>query len=146
MRFACVDVRDHIVSCGVDRDQDGLACGFLSDWPGCNGRYQGQNSDASTERRSYSGANDRWYRLAQDTLTKADKLEVAYVHRPVAVEPIMLVTKARDGTPPQPPSPPATPKIMSRHSHDPDAKKVAAVSPGRRIKGQESKKSNNVER
>jgi hypothetical protein len=84
--------------------------------------------------------------FAQDTLTKADKLEVAYVHRPVAVEPVMLVTKAQDETPPQPPSPPATPKIVSRHSHDPNAKKVGTVSPGQRIKGQESKKSNNVER
>src|SRR5229473_2659636 len=83
--------------------------------------------------------------FAQDTLTKADKLEVAYVHHPVAVEPVMLVTKARDETPP-PLSPPATPKIVSRHSHDPNAKKVAAVSPGRRIKSQESKKSKNVER
>jgi hypothetical protein len=83
---------------------------------------------------------------SQDTLTKADKLEVAYVRDPVAVEPVTLVAKARDETPPQPVSPPATPKIVSRHSHDPNAKKVAAVSPGRRIKGQESKKSKNVER
>jgi hypothetical protein len=77
--------------------------------------------------------------FAQDTLTKADKLEVAYVRAPVAVEPVMLVTKARE-------DPPATPKIVSRHSHDPNAKKVAAVSLGRRIKGQESKKSKNAER
>ena len=83
--------------------------------------------------------------FAQDTLTKADKL-VAYVRDPIAVEPVMLATKARDETPPQPPNPPATPKIVSRHPHDPNAKKVAAVSPGRRIKGQESKKSKNVER
>ena len=79
--------------------------------------------------------------FVQDTLTKADKLEVVYVRDPVAVEPVMLVTKADDETPSQPPSPPATPKIVSRHSHDPNAKKVAAVSLGRRIKGQESKKS-----
>jgi hypothetical protein len=84
--------------------------------------------------------------FVQDTLTKADKLEVVYVRDPVAVEPVMLVTKADDETPSQPPSPPATPKIVSRHSHDPNANKVAAVSPGRRIKGQESKKSKNVER
>jgi hypothetical protein len=81
---------------------------------------------------------------SQDTLTKADKPEVAYVRDPVAVEHVMLVTKARDETPPQPLSPPATPKSVSRHSHDPNATKVAAVSPGRRIKGQESK-SKNVE-
>jgi len=84
--------------------------------------------------------------FAQDTLTKEDKLEVAYVRDPVSVEPVMLVTKARDETPPQPLSPPATPKIVSRHSHDTNAKKVAAVSLGRRIKGQESKKSKNAER
>ncbi|SRR5258705_450511 len=84
--------------------------------------------------------------FAQDTLTKADKLEVAYVRDPVAVEPVMLVTKAREETPPQPLSPPANPKIVSRHSHDPNAKKVAAVSLGRRIKGQESNKSKNAER
>ena len=84
--------------------------------------------------------------FAQDTLTKADKLEVAYVRDPVAVEPVMPVTKARDETPPQALSPPVAPKIVSRHSHDPNAKKVAAVSLGRRIKGQESKKSKNAER
>ena len=66
--------------------------------------------------------------FAQDTLTKADKLEVAYVRDPIAVEPVMPVTSARDETPPQPPNPPATPKIVSRHPHDPNAKKVAAVS------------------
>jgi hypothetical protein len=84
--------------------------------------------------------------FAEDTLTDADKLEVAYVRDPLAAEPVMLVKKARDETPPQPPNQPATPKIVSRHSHDPNAKKVVAVFPGRRIKGQESKKSKNVER
>jgi len=83
---------------------------------------------------------------SQDTLTKADKLEIAHVRDPPAAEPVMPVATAPDETPPQPLSPPATPKIVSRHSHDPNAKKVAAVSPGRRIKGQESKKSKNVER
>ena len=83
---------------------------------------------------------------SQDTLTKADKLEIAHVRDPPAAEPVMPVATAPDETPPQPLSPPATPKIVSRHSHDPHAKKVAAVSPGRRIKGQESKKSKNVER
>src|SRR2546423_10062174 len=52
---------------------------------------------------------------SQDTLTKADKLEVAYVRDPVAVERVMPVATARDETPPQPLSPPATPKIVSRH-------------------------------
>jgi len=84
--------------------------------------------------------------FAQDTLTKADKLEIAYVRDPVVVEPVMLVTKARDETPPQPARQPETRKISSRHSHDPNANKVATVFPGRRIKGQGSKKSKNVER
>jgi hypothetical protein len=83
---------------------------------------------------------------SQDTLTKADKLEIAYVRDPIAAGPVMPITKVPNETPPQPLSPPATPKIVSRHSHDPNAKKVAAVPPGRRIKGQESKKSKNVER
>jgi hypothetical protein len=74
--------------------------------------------------------------ISQDTLTKADKLEIGYVRGPVAVEPVI----------PQPPSPPVTPKIVSQHWHDPNVKKVAAVSLGRRIKGKESKKSKNVER
>jgi hypothetical protein len=83
---------------------------------------------------------------SQDTLTKADKLEVAYVRDPVAAEPVMPFAVAPDETPPQPPSPPANPKIVSRHSQDHNAKKVAAVSPGRHIKGKESKKSKNVQR
>jgi hypothetical protein len=84
--------------------------------------------------------------FSQDTLTKADKLEIAYVRDPVAVEAVMLVTKAPGKTPRQPLSPAATPKILSRHWHDPKAKKSAAVSPDRRIKSQEPKKSKKVER
>jgi hypothetical protein len=80
-----------------------------------------------------------------DTLTKADKLEIAHVRDPVAVEPVILVTKTPNATPPQPLSTTATPKILSRHWHDPKAKKSAAVSPDRHIKHQEPKKSKNVE-
>jgi hypothetical protein len=83
---------------------------------------------------------------SQDTLTKADKLEIAYVRDRVAVQSVMLVTKAPDETPPQPLSPTATSRIVSRHWHDPHAKKSAAVSPDRRIKIQEPKKSKNVDR
>jgi hypothetical protein len=83
--------------------------------------------------------------FSQDTLTKADKLEIAYVRDPVAVEPVIPVTKTPNATPPQALSPTATPKILSRHWHDPKAKKSAAVSPDRRIKHQEPKKSKNVE-
>jgi hypothetical protein len=83
---------------------------------------------------------------SQDTLTKADKLEIAYVRDRIAVEPVMRVTKVPSETPPQPLSPTATPKIVSRHWHDPNAKKSAAASPDRRIKNKEPKKSKNVER
>lgn len=83
---------------------------------------------------------------SQDTLTKADRLEIAYVRDAVAAEPAMPVAKAPDVTPPQAPMPTAAPKIVSRHWHDPNAKKSAAASPGRRIKDQEPKKSKNADR
>jgi hypothetical protein len=83
---------------------------------------------------------------SHDTLTEADKLEIAYVRVPVAVEPVMLVTKAPDETQPQPPGPTATSRIVSRHWHDPNAKKSTAVSSDRRMKIQEPKKSKNVDR
>jgi hypothetical protein len=81
-----------------------------------------------------------------DTLTKADKIEIAYLRDPVAVQPVMLVTKVSTETLPQPPGPTAIPRSVSLHRHDPSARKVAAVSPGRRINGQEPQKSKNVER
>jgi hypothetical protein len=84
--------------------------------------------------------------FSQDTLTKADRLEIAYVRRDaVAVEPAMLVTKSPDETPPQSLDPATTPKIVSRHWH-PNTRKSAAVSPGRRVRDQEPKKSANVDR
>jgi hypothetical protein len=79
-------------------------------------------------------------------LTKADKLEIAYVRDPVAVDSIMPVAMASDEILPQRLGPTATPKIVSRHWHDPHVKKPATVSPDRRIKIRESKKSKNVER
>jgi len=85
--------------------------------------------------------------FSQDTLTKADRLDIAYVRRDDAlVEPAMLVTKSPDETPPPSLGPATPPKIVSRHWHDPNARKSAAVSPHRRIKSQEPKKSKNVER
>jgi hypothetical protein len=84
--------------------------------------------------------------FSQDTLTKADKLEIAYVRDDVALEPVMPVTKAPDEISPQPPGPTAPARIVSRHWHDPNAGKSAAVSPGRRIKDQQPKKSRNVDR
>jgi hypothetical protein len=82
---------------------------------------------------------------SQDTLTKADKLETAYVPGPVAVEPGKLAANAPDETPSRSAGPKAITKILSRHWHDPHAKKIAAVSPGRRIKHQEPKKSKEVD-
>jgi hypothetical protein len=84
--------------------------------------------------------------FSQNTLTKADKLEIAYVRDAAAVEPATLATKTPDEISPQPPSSTATPKIASRHWHGPNTKKSAAVSPGRRIKSQEPKQSKNVDR
>ena len=96
----------------------------------------GASPDQATIGKSFS----------QDTLTKADKLEIAYVRDPVAVEPVMLVTKVPNETLPQPPSPTSTPRIVSRRRHDPSVKKVAAVSPDRRIKIREPKKSKTLDR
>ena len=81
--------------------------------------------------------------FSRDTLTKADKLEIAYVRDPVAIEPIMPVTMASDDILPQRLGPTATQKIVSPRPH---AKKTGTVSPDRRIKIRESKKSKNVER
>jgi hypothetical protein len=97
------------------------------------------NVRASPEQRTVGKS------FSQDTLTKADKLEIAYVRVPVvAVEPVMLITRAPDETPSQPPSSVA-PKIVSRHWHDPSAKKSAAASPDRR-QIQEPKKIKNDDR
>jgi hypothetical protein len=83
---------------------------------------------------------------SHDTLTKADKLEIAYLRVPVAVEPVRLATQVSEETPHKPLSSTVTPKIVSRHWHDPNAKKSAAVSPARRIKIQEPKNGKNVDR
>jgi hypothetical protein len=84
--------------------------------------------------------------FSQDTLTKADKLEIAYVRDPVAVEPIISVRMAFDEIPPPRLTPTATQKIVSPRPH---ARKPPTVSADRRIKireSKESKKSKNVER
>jgi hypothetical protein len=84
--------------------------------------------------------------VVQDTLAKADKLKIGYVREEMETEPVTRIAKALNDTLPQPLSPTATPKIVSRHWHDPSTKKVAAVSSDQRTKGQEPKKSKNVER
>jgi len=80
---------------------------------------------------------------SHDTLTKADKLEIAYV--PVPVEPVTLATQVSDETSPQPRSL-TIPKIVSRHRHDHTAKKLATASPDRRIKILEPRNGKNIDR
>jgi hypothetical protein len=88
--------------------------------------------------------------FSRDTLTEADKLEIAYVRDPVAVASIMPATMVSDEMRPQRPGPIATPKIarkiVSQHQPGPRARKPAIASPDRRIKIREAKKSANVER
>jgi hypothetical protein len=87
--------------------------------------------------------------IPQDTLTKADKLEIAYVRKAVLVDPVTQFAKAS----PEPslPLPAMVPKVASRHWHDPNSKKVTKGSQDQRIKtsqskkGQDSKKRKNVE-
>ena len=82
---------------------------------------------------------------SHDTLTKADKLEIAYVPLPVAAEPVMLTTPVSDEPQPQPQSL-TIPNIVSRHWHDHNAKKLAAESPDRRIKIHQPKNGKSVDR
>src|ERR1700722_6237050 len=80
---------------------------------------------------------------ARDTLTEADKLEIAYVPAPLVEETIMQVTKAPDENTLRSPGSTATPKIVGRHQHDPNGRKSASVSPRRSIKIQPSKCNSN---
>jgi hypothetical protein len=75
---------------------------------------------------------------SHDTLTKADRLEIAYV--PVAAEPVVPATPVSDETSPQPRRL-TIPKIINRHWHDHNAKKLVAVSPDRHIKIEQPKKN-----
>jgi hypothetical protein len=97
------------------------------------------NVEASPEQMTIATGSSR------DTLTKADKLEIAYVPVPVAAEPVMLATQVSDETSPQPQSL-TIPKIVSRRWHDHNAKRLAAGSPDRRIKIQQPKNGKNVDR
>ena len=87
--------------------------------------------------------------LPQDTLTKADKLGIAYERKAIPVEPVMRFGKA---TPePSLPLPTMVPKFASRHWHEPNSKMATKPLQAQRNKspqsknGQESKKSRNVE-
>jgi hypothetical protein len=75
--------------------------------------------------------------VPQDTLTKADKLEIAYV-RNVAppVEPVTPLAKATPG--PSLPLPSVVAKFASRHWHDPNS--IRVISRDQRIKSSQSKK------
>jgi hypothetical protein len=81
--------------------------------------------------------------VPQDTLTKADKLEITYVRKAAPVEPVTRFAKATPDPSLQLPT--TVPKVASRHWHDPNSTKVAEGSQDRRIKGSQSKKSKNVE-
>jgi len=94
------------------------------------------NVEASPEQMTIATGSSR------DTLTKADRLEIGYIPIRVAAEP---VTPASDETSPQPLSFPI-PKIVSRHWHDHNAKKLATESPDRRIKIQQPKNGKSVNR
>ena len=96
------------------------------------------NVEASPEQMTIATGSSR------DSLTKADKLEIAYVPVPVAAEPVMLATQVSDETSPHPQSL-TIPKIVSRHWHDHNAKRLAAGSPDRRIKIQQPKNGKNVD-
>jgi hypothetical protein len=76
--------------------------------------------------------------VPQDTLTKADKLEIVYVRKAVPVEPITRFAKATPG--PSLPLPTTVPKFASRHWHDPNSIKVTNNSRDQRIKSSQSKK------
>jgi hypothetical protein len=87
--------------------------------------------------------------VPQDTLTKADKLEIAYARKVAPVEPVAQFAKATPAPSLQLPT--TVPKVASRHWHDPNSKKVTKRLQDQRIKtsqskkGQDSKKSKNVE-
>jgi hypothetical protein len=98
------------------------------------------NAGASPAETTIAGAP------SGDTLTEADKLEIAYVRAPLVEEPVMQVTKATHEAPPRPLSSAATQKIVSRHWHEPNAKKAASVSADRSIKVRQPKNGRNVDR
>ena len=88
------------------------------------------------------GASPEQMPIATDcshgTLTIADRLEIAYV--PVAAEPVVLATPVSDESSTQPRRL-TIPKIISRHLHDHNAKKLVAVSADRRINIQQPKRN-----
>lgn len=82
---------------------------------------------------------------SQDTLTEADRQEIAYVHDALAAGPAVTVASAPGETPPQPAEAKPAPRIVKRHRHDPNATKSATASTAPGIK-QEQKQARNVAR
>lgn len=86
---------------------------------------------------------------SRDTLTEADRLDIAYISDAVAAQPAIPVATAPDEASPQAPAPITRPKILNnilnRHRHDPSARKSAASSPNRSIKSQQPN-SKNIDR
>ena len=79
--------------------------------------------------------------LAQDTLTKADRLEVTYVRQETAAEPALPPTEPF--IPPVPTIvPPAKTKTISRHWHDPNATTSSAAKSKQPKKTVATKKAN----
>lgn len=74
--------------------------------------------------------------LRQDTLTKADKLEIPFVR--AAAHPVESVMRLANVTPTPASPPPAVAKPASRQAHDPI--KVTNTSRDQRIKSPQSKK------
>jgi hypothetical protein len=74
----------------------------------------------------------------QDTLTKADKLEIPFVR--AAAHPVELVTRLANVTPTPASPPPVVAKPASRQAHEPNPIKVTNTSRDQRIKSPQSKK------
>ena len=122
-----------------------MACGSFFDRPRRHGRYQRRTSDAYTECGSFFGANDQCYRLFTRNVDEGRQAGNCVRPCPSRLEPVMMATQVSEETSPQPRSL-TVPKIVSRHWHDHTAKKLAAVSPDRRIKILEPKNGKNIDR
>lgn len=89
---------------------------------------------------------------SQDTLTEADRLEIAHVRDALAAAPavpaaaVAAVASAPSETSPQPAGAKPAPRIVKRHRHDPKATKSATASAARSIKRHEHKPDRNVAR
>ncbi|MFB9264264.1 hypothetical protein ACFFWD_13955 [Bradyrhizobium erythrophlei] len=84
--------------------------------------------------------------FSADTLTAADRLDIAYHGNVVAMEPTAPAAKAPDEMPPQPPAPTRPPKIESKRAPDTKARKPASVLAGGGIKDKAPKKIRNPDR